>query len=173
VQRAPHAGDLVGRPLDAPARLAEAARRAGARVALDARDDGLSAGLRARPDFVKVNASEADGLGIAGAAALLEAAGGRTGCAAAITHGADGMELALPDGRTVRAAPPALGAYPVGSGDAFLGGLLAALDAGADFADAFGLALGAAAANAELPGAGRLDPSRAADLSTRASVRLV
>ena len=45
-----------------------------------------------------------------------------------ITHGADGMELATAEG-ALRAAPPRLGAYPVGSGDAALGGFLAALDA--------------------------------------------
>ena len=46
------------------------------------------------------------------------------------------MELATPDGETLRAAPPRLGAYPVGSGDAALGGFLAALDAGASWPDA-------------------------------------
>jgi 1-phosphofructokinase family hexose kinase len=149
-----------GAPPDAYGRLATVARRAGAAVALDARDEGLSAGLAAQPDFVKVNASEAAGLGIADAAALHAAAGGgaRT---AAITHGIDGMEVQLPDGRTLRAAPPALGAYPVGSGDAALGGFLAAVDAGGDWEAAVALASGAAAANAEQPGAGRLDGQRA------------
>ncbi len=58
------------------------------------------------------------------------------GAAAAITHGADGMELATPDGATHRAVPPRLGAYPVGSGDAAFGGFLAALDAGATWPEA-------------------------------------
>ena len=53
-----------GAPSDAYARLAGAARRSGARVALDARGDGLFAGLHANPDFVKVNASEAAELGV-------------------------------------------------------------------------------------------------------------
>ena len=66
------------------------------------------------------------------------------------------MELATPDGETLRAAPPRLGAYPVGSGDAALGGFLAALDAGASWPDALARAAGAAAANAQVPGAGRL-----------------
>jgi 1-phosphofructokinase family hexose kinase len=148
-----------GAPSGAYARLSEAARRAGALVALDARDDGLAAGLRARPDFVKVNAAEAAELGLPDAAALREAAGGNA--AAAVTHGADGMELSLPDGRELRAAPPALGGYPVGSGDAALGGFLAALDAGGSWEAALAMACGAAAANAEQPGAGRLDGARA------------
>jgi 1-phosphofructokinase family hexose kinase len=149
-----------GAPAGAYARLAGAARRAGARVALDARDDGLAAGLRARPDFVKVNAAEAAELGVSSAAELREAAGGGD-AVAAVTHGADGMELALPDGTGLRAAPPALGGYPVGSGDAALGGFLTALDAGGTWEAALALASGAAAANAEQPGAGRLDGSRA------------
>jgi fructose-1-phosphate kinase PfkB-like protein len=59
----------------------------------------------------------------------------------------------------------------VGSGDAFLGGLVTALDRGATWADALSMALGAAAANADVPGAGRLDRTRAVELSKRAEVR--
>jgi 1-phosphofructokinase family hexose kinase len=157
-----------GAPEGAYARLSEVAHRAGARVALDARGDGLAAGLDAKPDFVKVNAAEAAELGIATAAALRAAAGGGDR-AAAITHGADGMELALPFGRTLRAVPPAIGNYPVGSGDAAFGGFLAALDAGGDWDAALALAAGAGAANAEQPGAGRLDGARAMALAREAA----
>jgi 1-phosphofructokinase family hexose kinase len=153
-----------GAPDDAYGRLARVARAAGASVALDARDDGLTAGLAAQPDFVKVNASEAAALGIADAAGLHAAAGGGSRVAA-ITHGADGMEVYVGDGRVLRAVPPALGAFPVGSGDAALGGFLAALDAGGDWDAAVALASGAAAANAEQPGAGRLDGPRAYELA--------
>jgi 1-phosphofructokinase family hexose kinase len=160
-----------GAPRDAYARLSDLARAAGASVALDARDDGLTAGLRAGPDFVKVNAGEAAAVGIAGAAELLDAAGGggggADGRAAAITHGSDGMELALPDGRLLHAEPPVEGAYPVGSGDAALGGFLAARAAGEPWEAALALASGAAAANAEQPGAGRLDGARARALADR------
>jgi sugar/nucleoside kinase (ribokinase family) len=62
------------------------------------------------------------------------------------------------------------GPYPVGSGDAFLAGLVTALERGDEWDAALRLALGAAAANAELPGAGRLDPARAVDLAMRAIV---
>jgi 1-phosphofructokinase family hexose kinase len=153
-----------GAPAGAYARLSHIARAAGAAVALDARDDGLEAGLRARPDFVKVNAGEAATLGLAGAAELREAAGGGA-AAAAVTHGADGMELALPDGTRLQAAPPALGAYPVGSGDAALGGFLTALTVGGSWEAALALASAAAAANAEQPGAGRLSGARALELA--------
>jgi 1-phosphofructokinase family hexose kinase len=144
-----------GAPADACARLIRVARDAGARVALDAEGEALAAGLEAKPDFVKVNAGEAAGLGVAGAAALRAAAGGGAR-AAAITHGAEGMEFAAPDGALHHVAPPRRGAYPVGSGDAALGGFLAALDAGAGWEDALARAAAAAAANAQVPGAGRL-----------------
>ena len=65
------------------------------------------------------------------------------------------------------------GRYPVGSGDAFLAGLVVALERGDGWAGALRLALGAATANAELPGAGRLDPSRAQALADQATVRLL
>jgi 1-phosphofructokinase family hexose kinase len=154
------AGSLPpGAPPDGPVRLLRAARRAGARVALDISGDALRLGLEAGPDFVKVNAGEAAELGFGTAEELREAAGQGAaghGAAAAITHGTDGMELAAPDGATHRAAPPRLGAYPVGSGDSALGGFLAALDAGADWPGALARAAEAGAANAQVPGAGRL-----------------
>jgi 1-phosphofructokinase family hexose kinase len=147
------AGSLPpGAPADGPARLLRVAREAGARVALDVSGDALRLGLAAGPDFVKVNAEEAAALGIAGADELRRAGGCE---AAAITHGADGMELATADG-TLSATPPRLGSYPVGSGDSALGGFLAALDGGASWADAFDRAVAAATANAQVPGAGRL-----------------
>jgi len=155
-----------GAPEDAYARLAGAARRKRARVALDARGEGLFAALHASPDFVKVNASEAAELGYATADALRTAAGA---VAAAITHGTEGIELATPTG-ILRAAPPALGHFPVGSGDAALGGFLTALDAGGDWRAALQIATGAAAANAEQPGAGRLDGARALTLAREVRV---
>jgi 1-phosphofructokinase family hexose kinase len=150
-----------GAPPDAYTRLTHAARAGGARVALDARGEGLWGGLHAGPDFVKVNASEAAELGYTTAQALREAAGST---AAAITHGADGMELATANA-VLRAAPPVRGRFPVGSGDAALGGFLTALDVGGDWAAALTLATAAAAANAEVPGAGRLDGARAMALA--------
>jgi len=151
------AGSLPpGAPADAAARLIRVAREAGARVALDVSGEALRLGLEAGPHFVKVNAAEAAELGFGTAAELREAAS--HDAAGAITHGAEGMELATPDGETLRAAPPRLGAYPVGSGDAALGGFLAALDAGDSWPDALATAARAAAANAQVPGAGRLLP---------------
>ena len=50
-------------------------------------------------------------------------------------------------------------------------GLVVALDGGAGWPDALRAALGAGAANAEQPGAGRLDRSRAAELAEQAGVQ--
>jgi len=155
-----------GAPADGHARLVSLARAGGARVALDAHGDALRAGLEAGPDLVKVNAEEAAGLlgAGAGAAALRERAGGGER-AAAVTFGVEGMELADPDGAVLRAAPPVVGRYPVGSGDAVLAGMVTALDVGGGWPAALVLGVGAGAAAAEVPGAGRLDGARARELA--------
>ena len=138
-------------------------------VALDSRMLG-----DARPRLVKVNEEEAaqqtgarDPL--AAARALREHAGG-SGAAAVVTQGRVGAVLVDPDGDEWRGTLAAAGAYPVGSGDAFLAGLVVALERGASWPDALSTALGAGAANAELPGAGRLEPARAQALAERATV---
>jgi 1-phosphofructokinase family hexose kinase len=153
----------VGAPADAYERLMGCGR-----VALDARDRGVDAG----PAVVKLNAVEAaqatsldDALGAA------RELGRRSGGAAIVTRGEAGAVLVAPDGRAFEGRTAAIGPYPVGSGDAFLAGLVVALDRGAGWEDAFCAALGAGAANAELPGAGRLDRARAEQLAADADVR--
>jgi 1-phosphofructokinase family hexose kinase len=138
-----------------------------ARSAFDSREEGIAA----RPALVKVNAAEAAQLtGMAdaldAARTLHEAGGG----AAIVTRGRDGAVMVAPDGSALAADADAEGGYPVGSGDAFLAGLVVALDAGAGWDDALRAAIGAGAANAEQPGAGRLDPERARAIAD--SVRL-
>ena len=159
--------------------LAEA-RAAGIRVALDAEGEPLRLGLDAGPEIVKVNATEASGVfgrsadgrddAIAACAELRELAGGG-GHAGIVTRGADGIMVVAPDGTSYEGALYERGRYPVGSGDAFLGGLVVGLERGDRWPDALRLALGAAAANAELPGAGALDPARADELAARAELR--
>ena len=158
------------------------ARQAGVQVALDAEEDRLRLALEAHPDVVKVNASEAAGLlgvptarrdeALAAAQKLRELAGG-DGHAGIVTRGADGVVLAAPDGALFEGVLYVRGRYPVGSGDAFLAGLVVGLDRGVGWAEALRLALGAATANAELPGAGRLEPSRAEVLAAESTVRLI
>jgi 1-phosphofructokinase family hexose kinase len=169
----------LGAPEDAYARLIRVAAGAGVRTALDAREEALALGLSAGPDLVKVNAEEAGTLvghevrseaDAAAAVREIRSRAAHPGAAAVVTRGADGAVVASPDGDVLRARLYERGPYPVGSGDAFLGGLVTALEGGDGWEVALRLALGAAAANAELPGAGRLDPSRARELAGRAVV---
>jgi 1-phosphofructokinase family hexose kinase len=146
--------------------LIEAARSAGTRVALDTHGPALEAGLRARPELVKVNAAEAAEVA-AGAEELRELSGG----AVVVTRGTEGLVAIDSDGRRYEASVDARGPYPVGSGDATLAGLLTALDGDGGWEDALRLGVGAAAANAEQPGAGRLDSARARELATYTTVR--
>jgi fructose-1-phosphate kinase PfkB-like protein len=171
-----------GTPDDGYQDLVRAAREAGVRVAVDAEGDRLRLALEARPEIVKVNQAEARGLlgvptarheeALAAARKLRDLAGG-DGHAGVVTRGAEGVVLAAPDGTLYEGRLYVRGRYPVGSGDAFLAGLVTALDRGQGWADALCLALGAATANAELPGAGALDPARAAALAAEAEVREV
>lgn len=164
----------VGAPDDAYARLVALAREKGVRSAVDAQGAALDNCVSQRPELVKINAEEAEGLlgerveGVEGAhrAALQirERAGGE-GHAAVVTIGAEGAVLVEPDGTAVHGRLYVRGRYPVGSGDSFLAGLICGLERGDGWQDAMGLALGAATANAEIPGAGCLDPRRAAELA--------
>jgi 1-phosphofructokinase family hexose kinase len=135
------------------------------RTALDSRADGIEAG----PAVVKLNEAEA-GAGANGALAAARALRERSGGAAIVTRGRAGAVLVTPEGEAIAGRLDAEGAYPVGSGDAFLAGLVVALDRGAGWPDALRAALGAGAANAALPGAGRLDRGQAERLAGRARI---
>jgi 1-phosphofructokinase len=169
-----------GAPADGYREVVAETRAAGVQIALDSEGERLRLALWARPNVVKVNAREAaDLLEISTrtreealvAARELRARAGGDGHAGLVTRGADGVVLAAPDGSAWEGRLYVRGRYPVGSGDAFLAGLVVALDRGDGWAEALQLALGAATANAELPGAGRLDPPRAVSLAAQAEVR--
>jgi 1-phosphofructokinase family hexose kinase len=146
-----------------------------ARVAFDS----LEAGIDVRPAIAKLNAEEAaratglDTGDAAGALAAARALRERSGGTAIVTRGSDGAILVTPSGDALTGRVDAMGPYPVGSGDAFLAGLMVALDAGRDWPQALAAALGAGAANAEHAGAGRLERGRAEELAARASVDAV
>lgn len=123
--------------------------------------------------LVKVNAAEAAALtnldsstpdGAVAAARVLAQGG-----AAAVTRGPLGAVL-VTAGETLVGNLDARGAYPVGSGDALLGGMVTALDRGADWSESLALGLGAAAANAAVPGAGRFERADAERLAQRAVI---
>jgi 1-phosphofructokinase family hexose kinase len=169
-----------GAPVEGYREVVAEARMAGVKIALDSEGERLRLALWGRPDVVKVNAHEASELldvptdtregALMAARELREHAGGE-GHAGLVTRGADGVVLAAPDRSCWEGRLYVRGRYPVGSGDSFLAGLVVALDRGGGWGEALQLALGAATANAELAGAGRLDPSRAAALAARAQVR--
>jgi 1-phosphofructokinase family hexose kinase len=174
------AGSLPpGAPHDGYARLLSAARRAGVATALDSRGDALTRSIDSHPNLVKINAYEAGELldrSISSvdeahdAALAVHRRAGGDGHATVITIGEQGV-VAIDSAGTVRhARTRAHGRYPVGSGDALLAGLLVALERGDPWPRALALALGAAAANAESPGAGRLDPARAEELAAQAEM---
>ncbi|MBI2244095.1 MAG: hypothetical protein HYU55_09200 [Nocardioides sp.] len=96
------------------------------------------------------------------ARALRDRWGGST--VAVVTGGRRGAVLSAPEGRPVWAGVPVTGHFAVGSGDAFLAGLLTARQSGSTWEDALRLATAAAAANAEVPGAGRVAVQRVREL---------
>jgi 1-phosphofructokinase family hexose kinase len=162
--------------------LIEEVRDAGVRVGLDSEGRRLSVALTAGPDVVKLNVAEAGQLlgvptarrddSLAAASKIRDMAGG-DGHAGIVTRGSQGVMLAAPDGTLYEGVLYVRGRYPVGSGDSFLAGLVTALDRGRGWEDALRVALAAGAANAELPGAGKLDPSRVEALAEQADVHLV
>jgi fructose-1-phosphate kinase PfkB-like protein len=133
-------------------------------VLADTYGPALAAVLVQGPAVVKINAAEAaDATGIAvddpasgeaAAALLIERGAG----AVVITLGPDGAVVVTPTGANRLPSPGIRGAYPVGSGDAFLGGLAVGIGRGDGVVDAARLGLAAGAANALIPGAGELDP---------------
>jgi 1-phosphofructokinase family hexose kinase len=173
----PAGADIEGYP-----RLIAAARRAGVPAAVDSRGPALARAIAERPELVKINVHEAHelvGRSIRDIAQAREAAAeirsraGGDGHAAVITLGERGMVLVDPDGEAWHGSVEARGHYPVGCGDALLAGLLTALAAGEPWPCAAALGLGAAAANAEVPGAGRLDPKRARELAATAEIQVL
>jgi len=160
----------AGVPASEAGELVRLARGAGACVAVDQHGPTLAAALAAQPDLVKVNAAEAaEATGEGDPAAAARALGAPV---AIVTLGEAGAVVAGPGRRGPRTVGlDVRGPYPVGSGDAFLAGLLTAAppDPHGDWAPALALALGAAAANAEQPGAGTLDPARARALAAGAA----
>ncbi len=159
--------------------LVAAAREHGVRCAVDSRGAALAEAIEAGAELVKINIHEAAELletdlrgteqAVSAARSIRDRAGGE-GHAVAITLGEDGMVGVDFQGSCWRGRLEARGRYPVGCGDSFLAGLLVGFGQGGGWPRAAALALGAAAANAEIPGAGRLEPRRALELADRAVI---
>jgi tagatose 6-phosphate kinase len=156
-----------GAPPDGYGRIARIAADGSRPVPIvaDTYGPALAAVLAERPAIVKLNADEAgeatgvtvaDASSAASAAAALRDAGA---ACAIVTLGLEGAVVASERERAHLVPPGVRGAYPVGSGDAFLGGLLVAIGRGQSVIDGAHLGLAAGIANAMLPGAGELDPT--------------
>ena len=163
-----------GLPSDALAELTRAAIEAGLEVAIDTHGPALASVLPARPQLIKINRYEAAELvqrdpERAEVADLAKIISSRSGGSVIITDGRAGAVFCSAEAGLVRAELPAevSGHYPVGSGDSFLGGWLAATDRGADPADSLRLATGCGAANALQPGPGLLQPDMARSIAER------
>jgi 1-phosphofructokinase family hexose kinase len=184
------AGSLPpGSPADGYARVVAAARRAGARVVVDAAGEVLRAALAARPDVVSPNLAEAESL-ISGrlvegvepagadvperarrAAEDLLARGARHAIVSAGSRGAAaaaaGADADAGEGAAFLAAPAVTVANPIGAGDSLVGGLVHALEAGRDWRPAAAFALATASASCEQELAGGIDSARVRELDHR------
>lgn len=147
----------------------------GVRVAVDTHGDALPGAVAARPDLVKVNRYEAaELLDVAPDTDLLDMAAAirsRTGALVVLTDGAAGSLAVDGEVALTAQAPDLVGRYPVGSGDSFLGGLLAAVDRGAHLDEALRVATACGVANAQVPGQGHFPAASAAGIVPQVLVR--
>ncbi len=161
-----------GAPPDGFARIARIALASSRTVPIlaDTYGPALPALLAERPAILKVNAAEAgEASGVSVGDARSAADAGRilrdAGAAYAIvTLGLEGAVVVGADDPIQLIPPDLRGAYPVGSGDAFLGGLTIAVARGESMVEAARLGLAAGIANALVPGAGELDPAAIAGI---------
>lgn len=147
---------------DAVVILLRRLRTRGARIAVDGSGEGLRATIDVA-DLVKINLAEANDLLGFTPDAVAAAAGihRQWGCDVVVTDGVRGGAAVLAGEPLVFAGPERSGRFSAGSGDAFLGGLLSAVDAGSGSFDALRQARDAAERNAMVPGQGVLgEPSR-------------
>jgi tagatose 6-phosphate kinase len=90
-----------------------------------------------------------------------------------VTLGADGAVACDEASAWHLTSTAGRGAYPVGSGDAFVAGLGLAIVAGSGLVGAAGAGMAAGIANARVPGAGNLDPAAAAALLDEVTVSVL
>ena len=147
-----------GVPSDFYGTLITKAKAQGAKIALDTSGAALKQAIKAQPDLIKPNETEAEELlgryvrheteAEAAAAELLQYG---VRCVL-LTLGKDGAFLGC-DGEIWRAVPPEISVKStVGCGDAALAGLLYGFRQGASLQDALRWSTAAGAANASLPG---------------------
>jgi tagatose 6-phosphate kinase len=166
-----------GAPKDGLARLLTIIQGFGIPCAVDTRGEYLKDALRMAPEIVKVNAEEAaevveQAIGSLDSAFQVAQSLRRLGAhIAIITLGSKGAILSSPDGNWIGQSPPIQALAPVGSGDAFLGGLALALARRAGLLEAFRQAIAAGAANAQTVGVALIDAQTVAELAQQVQIR--
>lgn len=153
-----------GAPPDAISRIIAIADEAGARIAVDSAEDGVRQALENGADLVTVSAVHAAALLGADDSHDLRALGGGLRKLATsedttivVMDGSQGAWASFPDADPIVLPPAELGRYRLGCGDAFVAGLVQALEADKTPGEALTVATSASAANSRIPGAGRLD----------------
>ncbi len=154
--------------------LVQLGRMHGQRVAIDTHSEALVHAIDHQPDLVKINRAEAAQLLQrpidSDLVHLAREMAARSGGWVVLTDGTEGT-VSVRGETALRVLPlPVRGHFPVGSGDSFLGGLLAAVEAGADDETALRAAAGCATANAVVPGQARFDAGMAHRLARLAQV---
>lgn len=166
-----------GAAVDLYARLAEVVRQAGATVVLDAHGEPLRQGLAAIPFLVKPNRTELEelvGRPLLGEEAVLQAGQQLVDQYRLpwliVSLGKDGA-LAWYGGKTYRLRSPAVKVVSaVGSGDAMVGGFLAAWQAQRPPVECLRYAVATAAANVTGVGSGWIDPAQVKRLEAEVEV---
>jgi 1-phosphofructokinase family hexose kinase len=150
---------------------------AGKQVWVDTSGAALNTVLNYPGICIKVNGNEiGEALGlevkdVASAKDALLRLGERGAAASVITLGSEGALLATKQGRWHAQGPRVRIVSTVGSGDAFLGGLVSALDAGRDWQGALGDAVAAGSANALSAGGGQFALQEFKDIHEQIQIR--
>jgi len=156
--------------------ILERARSSGKFTALDAAGAALAEGIRARPDFLKINAQEfGDLVGVSqpntqNMLEYLSDARDRLAHHTAITFGEAGAILSAGGGFWQAAPPEIFSANPIGAGDAFAAGYLYEFMKSGDMERSFRLALAAAASDASTVRPGHIIPDDVKSLAASIDV---
>lgn len=157
-----------GIPANSILQLIDVARESGAKVAIDTHGASLELAASATPSLIKVNHFEAASLLSLDenvvASELCERLAKEYGTTAVVTDGESGAWAVQVGSRALHVNSARRGWYPVGSGDCFLAGFVAALSDDQPISEALRLASATATANAQVPGAGIFDLRDVEDL---------
>ena len=178
-----------GLPSTAYGRLVEVARRHGIPTIVDAARDALLGSLPFAPDLVTPNLAEAEGIVSGAVTELVEAEAvpidevreraaaaaqglvGRGARRAVVTAGGHGVCAAVDGSTTWIAAPRVRVVNPIGAGDSFAAGVAVGLGRDLGWLGAIELGVNVASAAVEMPGAGRVDADRVAELTEAVAAR--